>query len=67
MTEAKNHKPVREPLFHLAKRDNLPPLKALLIRLAAILVGLLIVCLFGLLIVGWDPVRIINTMLDGIF
>lgn len=67
MTEAKNHKPVREPLFHLAKRDNLPPLKALLIRLAAILVGLLIVCLFGLLIVGWDPVRIINTMLDGTF
>ena len=67
MTEAKNHKPVREPLFHLAKRDNLPPLKALLIRLAAILVGLLIVCLFGLLIVGWDLVRIINTMLDGTF
>lgn len=67
MTEARNHKTIREPLFHLAKRDNLPPYKALLIRLAAIVVGLLIVCLFGLLIVGWDPMRIINTMLDGTF
>ncbi|MBO4697116.1 MAG: ABC transporter permease [Lachnospiraceae bacterium] len=67
MTETKNHKPIREPLFHLAKRDNLPRHKALLIRLAAILVGMLIVCLFGLLIVGWDPFRIISTIFDGTF
>ena len=67
MTDEKQTRPVREPLFHLAKRDNLPRSKALLIRASAIAVGLLITCLFALLIIGWDPVDVFRTLIDGTF
>ncbi len=67
MSEVKKPKNVREPLFHLAKRDNLSGKKALLIRLSAIAVGILITCIFGFLIVGWTPLDILQTLIDGTF
>ena len=67
MTDEKKHKHVREPLIHLAKRDNLPRSKAFLIRAIAIALGILITCVFGFLIIGWSPSRIVHAMLDGTF
>ncbi len=58
---------VHEPLFHLAKRDNMPRHKALLIRITSIAVGFVFICVFAFLIVGWNPADILSTMLDGSF
>lgn len=60
-------KTIREPLFHLAKRDNTSRLKALLIRLCAIVVGLLITCIFGYVIIRWTPLDILETFREGTF
>ena len=65
MRDATAAKPVREPLFHLAKRDNMSRPKALLIRLAAIAVGFLITCIFGYMLIRWTPLDLIETFLDG--
>ena len=67
MTTEKKPIHVREPLFHLAKRDNMPRYKALLIRLCAIAAGLLITCAFGYMILGWTPYDILTTFRDGAF
>ena len=67
MTTAKKTVHVREPLFHLAKRDNMPRHKALLIRLIAIAVGLLIICIFGYAIIQWTPLDILVTLKEGTF
>ena len=63
----KSEQTVREPLVHLAKRTNLSSGKKLLIRAAAIVLGLLITCIFGFLIVGWSPTDIMSTIIDGTF
>lgn len=65
MRDATAAKPVCEPLFHLAKRDNMSRPKALLIRLAAIAVGFLITCIFGYMLIRWTPLDLIETFLDG--
>lgn len=67
MTTAKKTVHVREPLFHLAKRDNMPRHKALFIRLIAIAVGLLIICIFGYAIIQWTPLDILVTLKEGTF
>ena len=67
MTTEKKTVHVREPLFHLAKRDNMSRPKALLIRLIAIVAGLLITCIFGYMIIGWTPYDILSTFREGTF
>lgn len=67
MATDKTEQTVHEPLFHLAKRTNISKSKALLIRVAAIALGLLITCIFGFLIVGWSPTEIMSTIIDGTF
>ena len=67
MTTEKKTVHVREPLFHLAKRDNMPRYKALLIRLLAIVAGLLITCIIGYALLRWTPMDILNTFLEGTF
>lgn len=67
MADKKKQKNIREPLFHITKRSHMPLGKSLMIRAIAIAVGLLIVCIFGFLIVGWDPFRIFSTIIDGTF
>lgn len=62
-----NTKSVREPLFHIAKRNAIVWWKAWLIRIAAILVALLISGLLTLLLTGLNPLSVYKAMFEGSF
>ena len=47
-----NHKKHREPLIHIAKRDNLSGVKSWLIRLGAILLGFLVIGILSSVLTG---------------
>ncbi len=63
-TVSKHH---REPLLHLAKRDDLVWWKAWLIRLAALLIGMLIVGVLSSLLTGTDFLDTYDLMFRGTF
>ena len=56
-----------EPLIHLAKRDDLTTLQAWLIRLAAILLGLLVVGIVSAIMVGKSFFKVYDIMFTGVF
>ena len=58
---------VREPLFHIAKRDTIVWWKAWGIRIAAILLALVFSGMVSYLLTGENPLHIYATMLDGAF
>lgn len=62
-------KKVKEPLFHIEKRDKvaIPWWKSLLIRVAAVGVALLICAIVIMLLLGENPFKVYATMLDGAF
>ena len=45
----------REPLFHVVKRDDMPALKAWLIRGATIVIAFLVVGLFSMMVTDTLP------------
>lgn len=58
----------REPLFHIAKRDNLPLYKAILIRAGAIVGAVFISSLICAIIFGtYNPFEVIGSIFDGAF
>ncbi len=58
-------KKLREPLFHIAKRDAIPWWKAWLIRVAAVLVALVVVAIITLVMTGQNPLEMYKAMFDG--
>ncbi len=56
-----------EPLIHMAKRDDISGAKAWLIRLAAILLGLLLVGIISSVMVGKSFFKVYDIMFTGVF
>lgn len=63
----KNNKTVREPLFHISKRGEIPWWKAWLIRGAAVALALLFCAGVSYLLTKQDPLRIYGAMFEGAF
>lgn len=61
----KTHEKVREPLFHIIKRDGLVWWKSWLIRIAAVAAALLFSGVISYAITGENPMDIYLTMIDG--
>lgn len=60
-------KKVREPLFHIAKRNGMPPLKAWLIRLASIVAALIVSALVIVVLTKENPIEVYASMIKGSF
>ncbi len=60
-----NDKTVREPLFHVVKRGNMPLGKAILIRALAIFIGIILCCGICAIVFKENPVVIISKLFDG--
>ncbi len=60
-------KPVREPLFHIVKRDAIPWYKAWLIRGGAIAAALIVCALVTMLLTKKNPISVYVTMFRGSF
>ena len=58
---------VREPLIHITKRDDVTPVKALLIRLGAILAALIVCALIIYWLTGLNPLAVYKAMFEGSF
>ncbi len=58
---------VREPLFHIVKRDAIPWWKSWIIRILAILAALLVCGLITLILVGRNPFEMYGSMIAGSF
>ena len=58
---------IKEPLFHIAKRDNLTPKKALWIRALSVVGGIFAMALFCTIISGKNPFTIISSLFNGAF
>ena len=64
---ATNQKKHREPLIHIAKRDNLPGYKAWLIRFTAILLGFLVIGVLSSVLTGATVMESYQIMFKGVF
>jgi len=64
---ANTEKMNREPLMHLAKRDDITGKKAWLIRLAAIAIGLLVSGIISSLLTGASFFEVYGIMFKGVF
>ncbi len=60
-------KKVREPLFHIAKRNGMPPLQAWLIRLASIVMALIVSALVIVVLTKENPIEVYASMIKGSF
>ena len=62
-----NLRVVREPLFHIANRAQIPIWKAILIRVIAIILGLIVAGLIGLAIYNVSPFKVYYEIINGTF
>ncbi len=60
-------KSVREPLFHVVKRDALPVWKALLIRVGAILIGTVVCSILFAITMKENPLDFFVSIFEGCF
>ncbi len=58
---------VREPLFHIVKRDNTSKGRAYLVRLFAIIAALLVCAVVTTLLTGANPLKVYATIYNGAF
>ncbi|MBQ7624033.1 MAG: ABC transporter permease [Clostridia bacterium] len=58
---------VRNPLFHIVKRKNIPWYKAWAIRAAAIIAALIVCAVITMLLTGENPIQIYITIFKGAF
>jgi len=56
---------VREPLFHIAKRESLPWWKSWIIRILAVVAALIVSAIVTVVLTGQNPLGIYATMIDG--
>ena len=57
----------REPLFHVAKREGMPPLNATLIRIGSVVAALIVCAIVTMALTGENPIKVYATMIDGAF
>ena len=62
---AAKEKHVREPLFHIVKREAIPWWKSWIIRILAVLAALVVVAVITLIMTGQNPIEMYKAMLDG--
>ena len=60
-------KKTKEPLLHIAKRDDITGMKAWLIRIAAIVIGLLLSGVLSALLTGASFFEVYEIMFTGVF
>ncbi len=60
-------KAVREPLFHVVKKSDIPFWQAWLIRISAVIVALLLCALLIMLLIHANPLKVYRSMFDGAF
>ncbi len=60
-------KKVREPLFHIAKRNGLDPKKAWLIRFVSIVAALIVCALIIVVLTKENPIQVYASMIKGSF
>ncbi len=58
---------VKEPLFHIAKRDAIPWWKAWIIRICAVLGALVLTSIISIALTGKDPIKIFGSIIKGSF
>ena len=63
----KDQKTHREPLIYITKRSDIPKLRALLIKAAVIIVGVLVCALVTVLLTGENPIKVFGSMFKGSF
>lgn len=63
----KTHDKIREPLFHIVKRDGIVWWRSCLIRIVAVVIALLFSGIVSYLLTGQNPIEIYKTMWDGAF
>jgi len=56
-----------EPLFHIVKRDELTTKQATMIRVAAIIVGLIACAIITTILTGDNPIKVYQTIFKGAF
>ena len=54
-----------EPLFHVTMRTDIPLWKSLVIRIAAILLGLTTISLICMIMFGISPFAVFSTIIEG--
>ena len=55
----------KEPLIRMTKRDGISPWKALVIRLGAVILSLLVCALVIVIITGQNPIEVYEGIIDG--
>ena len=63
----KAHKTHREPLVYITKRGDLSKTKAMLIKAAVIIAGVLVCALVTVLLTGENPIKVFGSMFKGSF
>ena len=58
---------VKEPLFHIAKRDAIPWWKAWIIRICAVFGALVLTSIISIALTGKDPIKIFGSIIKGSF
>ena len=61
------HNHVKEPLFHITKRDQLPMWKSLIVRAVAIVAALLLCGIICFAFLDINPLKFYETMFKGVF
>ena len=61
------HNKTQEPLLHITRRDSLPWLTAMGIRLCSLVIALLVCALISVVMTGENPLSIYQTILYGSF
>lgn len=62
-----NHKTHKEPLVYITKRGELPKMKALAIKAAVLLAGIICCALVTILITKENPLKVFSAMFSGSF
>ena len=57
--------PVKEPLFHVVKRDNASILRSIMVRVAAIVLALIVSAVVIVLLTGMNPLNVYGALWDG--
>ncbi|HBN38654.1 MAG TPA: ABC transporter permease [Ruminococcaceae bacterium] len=63
----KSEHKTKQPLFHIAKRDAVPPLKAWGIKIAAIILALILSGILTMIMTNLNPIDVYASMIDGVF
>ena len=63
----KSEHKTKQPLFHIAKRDAVSPLKAWGIRIAAIILALILSGILTMIMTNLNPIDVYASMIDGVF